>query len=81
MIPLLYGKNGELVEVVKLVGGKSFIDKLASMGIYSGTKLKIIRDGDYGAMILGVGNTRIGIGRGMAQKILVRPVRSTLEVK
>ena len=81
MMPLLYAKNGELVEVTKLVGGKSFIDKLASMGIYSGTRLKIIRSGDYGAMIIAVGNTRIGLGRGMAQKIFVRLVESVLEAK
>ncbi len=80
-MPLLYAKSGELVEVTKLVGGKSFIDKLTSTGIYSGTRLKIIRDGDYGSMIITVGNTRIGLGCGMARKIFVRPVKSTLEVE
>jgi ferrous iron transport protein A len=72
MMPLIYGKNGEKVKVVKLSGGKNFIDKLASMGIYSGAELKVVKNGHDGPMIVALGNTRIGLGHGMAKKILVK---------
>ncbi len=81
MTPLTYVKNGEIVEVIKLTGGKYFVDKLTNIGIYPGTKLRIVSDGEYGPMIIAVGETRIGLGRGMAQKILVRLAESTSEVK
>lgn len=81
MTPLTYVRNGEIVEVVKLAGGKYFVDKLTNMGIYPGTKLRVISDGEYGPMIAAVGETRIGLGRGMAQRIFVRFVNSTSEVE
>jgi ferrous iron transport protein A len=81
MIPLLYSRSGEVVKVTKLAGGRNFIDKLASMGIYIGTELKIVKDGKNGPLIIAVGNTRIGLGQGMARRIFVKEELTATEVK
>ncbi len=71
LMPLAMAKPGERVEVKEIavgVGGKS---RLASMGLRVGDKLEIISNDGHGRLILGHECTRLAMGRGIAQKILV----------
>lgn len=47
--------------------------RLMGMGLFVGTKVGILRGGEAmsGPLLLGVGNTRIALGRDVAEKILV----------
>jgi len=71
LMPLAMAKPGERVEVKEIttgVGGKS---RLASMGLRIGDKLEVISNDGHGRLILGHECSRLAMGRGIAQKILV----------
>jgi Fur family transcriptional regulator, ferric uptake regulator len=61
----------ELKEVTAGAGGKS---RLASMGLRVGDRLEIINNDGNGRLILAQDCTRLAMGRGMAEKILVSPL-------
>jgi len=66
--------SGNQVLIKKLSGGKGFVEKLNSMGIYEGMKVRIIRHAPFKGPILIEGiesPIKVMIGRGMAQKIEV----------
>jgi len=43
------------------------------MGLRRGDSLEVINNNGLGRLILGHGTTRLALGRGMAQKIMVSP--------
>ena len=63
------GQSGRVVDV----GGAGMSRHLASLGIYTGTRLRLVRGGSGHAAIVEVGGTRLVVGRGMAPRILVEP--------
>lgn len=64
---------GKHAEVNNLDGGELMGKKLMEMGVNKGAILEIIRN-DAGPLIIKVGETRLVLGRGMAQKVMVREV-------
>lgn len=72
-VPLTALTPGRSARVVR-VGGFSMSRHLASLGIYPGTCLTLVRGGLGHAVIIEVGCTRLVVGRGMAPRILVKPV-------
>ncbi|SFB25691.1 FeoA family protein [Clostridium frigidicarnis] len=64
---------GKYAEVNNLDGGELMGKKLMEMGVNKGAILEIIRN-DAGPLIIKVGETRLVLGRGMAQKVMVREV-------
>lgn len=72
-IPLTALRSGEKARVVR-VGGFSMSRHLASLGIYPGTCLTLIRGGTGHTVIVEAGGTRLVVGRGMAPRILVTPL-------
>lgn len=71
-ITLISMKNAQSGIVVAVKGGKGMINKLESLGIRLGvriTKKSAVIGG--GPVIIGVGNTELAIGHGMASRILV----------
>ncbi|MCK4656655.1 MAG: FeoA domain-containing protein [candidate division Zixibacteria bacterium] len=65
---------GKFYELLALAGGASFREKISSMGLNSGVRLRIIANSGHGPVGLEVRNTRLGVGRGMAEKIRVREI-------
>lgn len=53
-----------------MVGGRAFQQRMVSMGIRVGTELEVLR-GSSGPVLVGVGESRLALGRGMAEKIMV----------
>lgn len=74
LMPLSMLSIGEKAELVDVRGGHGIRMRLASMGLNSGTMVEMVQNAMPGPVILGVMDTRLAIGRGMAQKILVRKV-------
>ncbi len=70
-IPLIMIPPGRLVEVVNINAGVGLWERLIGMGIRPGTKIQVLAN-DYRGVIVGINNTRYALGRGMAEKILVR---------
>jgi Fe2+ transport system protein FeoA len=68
LISLNEGEEG-IIQMVS--GGTGLIGRLASLGITSGVRVRIVRN-IGGPLIVTTNGTRIAIGRGQAQKIGVR---------
>jgi ferrous iron transport protein B len=63
-------EEGEEGIVFSLTGGKNFVGRLAGMGIVPGIRIKILRN-IGGLIIVLASDTRIALGKGQANKILV----------
>lgn len=70
VLPLLMISPGKEVILVSLGAGLNFRRRLTDMGLAEGVRFKVLHS--QGQCIILVGKTRLAIGRGMAQKILVR---------
>ncbi|MFD2173794.1 ferrous iron transport protein A [Rhodobacter lacus] len=69
-MPLALAPLGVLLEVRQLVGGQAFAQRMLAMGLGPGRQIRLMqREGNH--VVLAIGATRFGIGRGVAQKILV----------
>jgi len=75
-MPLIHAKQGERLEIKEFTGGASARMRLLSMGLRVGDKIDIITNLNKGQMVVSVDYNRYVLGRGLAQKILVEPVRS-----
>ena len=80
LMPLVMAKTGETVFVQDVAGCKHKQSRLASMGLRAGDRVEIINNPGGGRVILGLENTRLAIGRGMAKRIMVSPVQDTCKV-
>jgi ferrous iron transport protein B len=63
-------EEGEEGVVYSITGGKKFVGRLAGMGIVAGIRIKILRN-IGGLIIVLASDTRIALGKGQANKILV----------
>lgn len=70
MVPLNFATTGEVVEIRDIKGNEVFLKRLMEMGINRGACIKVIKNSD-GPLIIGLGEGRIILGRGMAQKVMV----------
>ncbi len=76
LMPLINAKQGERLEIKEFTGGATARIRLLSMGLRVGDKIDIITNLNQGQLVIAVGYNRYVLGRGLAQKILVEPVRS-----
>ncbi len=71
MLPLAMIAEGEDVQLVNIIGGRVLRKRLADLGLNPGMSLKVVQVDPQGPMILAVKDSRIALGRGMAQKVMV----------
>ncbi len=71
LMPLSSAKTGEEVYIKEVVGGGNAKARLISMGFSPGDRLEIINNDGEGRLIVGRGSSRLALGRGMAEKIIV----------
>ncbi len=71
-LPLVLVSSGEKVRVERFLGGSKMQQRLAAMGIFPGEELEVINN--CGPVIVSVKGTRLALGQGLAQKILVSPL-------
>lgn len=72
-IPLASASTGQEVVLVRMAGGHEFQHRMAEMGLLPGVRFRVISHARYGPIIVSVKDTRLMLGRGMAQRVLVRP--------
>jgi len=71
-MPLSMMKNGEKACIKKILGGRTARGKLSGLGLVCGKEVKIhANSSGSGPLIIALGNNRIALGRGMANKIMV----------
>lgn len=62
--------EGEDVVVIQVEGGRGVHRRLRELGIGSGSRMKVIQN-TGGPVIVLIGDSRMGLGRGVAEKIVV----------
>jgi ferrous iron transport protein A len=65
---------GAYAVVQRLRGGRGLAGRLAGMGLTVGSRLEVLQNQGYGPVLVRVRDTRIGLGRGEAAKVLVEEV-------
>jgi Fur family ferric uptake transcriptional regulator len=71
LMPLALAKPGETVAIKEITGGRIARSRLGSMGLRPGDTVEIISNDGQGRLILAHDYTRLAMGRGVAQKIMV----------
>ena len=71
IMPLSMLGSGEEAQLVDVRGGHGIRRRLSAMGINPGMSVTMLQNTMRGPVILGVMDSRIALGRGMAHKILV----------
>lgn len=71
LLPLTVAKPGERVEIKEMAGGRNAQGRLTSMGLRRGDVLEVISNNGQGRLIVGHGTTRLALGRGVGEKIMV----------
>ena len=71
VIPLSQLSSGQSAIIDDLLGGRGFISRLVTLGFTPGAVVKMLQNVGRGPLIVLVRDTRIALGRGEAQKILV----------
>lgn len=66
-------KKGK-VRIAGFTGGKNFQKKMLALGIFVGDIVEVIANNYPGPVIIAKNSLRIGIGFGMASKILVEKI-------
>ncbi len=76
MVPLAFIEPGTTVEVMDFRCGGKCGSRLRELGIVKGVSYRISTGRRNGPMILSNGETRIGIGAGIAMKVMVKELKN-----
>jgi ferrous iron transport protein A len=69
LFPVAMASIGEKLRIVKLKGSEGTVRRLIGMGLVPAIEIQVISNSG-GSVIVAIGDNRIGLGAGMAQKIL-----------
>lgn len=72
-VPLAMLSENEEAIVVELRGGRGLVRRLSELGFNYGTKVKVLKSGSPGPVLVDVRGSRIVLGRGATMKIIVSP--------
>jgi Fe2+ transport system protein FeoA len=68
--------EGEKGVIVKALGGFGLVRRLAEMGLTPGVEVKLLRKCSFGGPVeIEVRGVSLALGRGVASKVLVKPIR------
>jgi Fur family ferric uptake transcriptional regulator len=76
LMPLVSAKQGERLEIKDFTGGSKARMRLSTMGLRVGDKLDVVTNLNKGQLVVAVDYKRYVLGRGLAKKILVEPIKS-----
>lgn len=71
---LAMGNREEKLKILQVGHGEKFKKRLSDMGIYKDAQVKIVQNDIPGPLIIDIKGSRLILGRGQAQKILVEGV-------
>jgi len=67
--------DGATAQLVTVQGGARLRSRLTAMGLRAGVEVRVIHNGGRGPFVLASGESRIVLGRGMARRVMVIPIR------
>lgn len=74
LMPLAMARPGEVVTVVDVRAGWGLTRRLADMGLLPGTPIRVVNSMRPGPIIIDLRGSRLALGYGVAQKIMVTGV-------
>jgi ferrous iron transport protein A len=74
LIPLSQIPEGKTVIITGINAGFGLKNRLTSMGLLPGVQIKVINNHHPGPFVVSAKGGKIALGRGMADKILVREI-------
>jgi Fe2+ transport system protein FeoA len=66
---------GQTVRLIRVDAGHGLKHRLAAMGLLSNTKIKVLRNEGKGQLVINVKGSKVVLGRGMAEKIMVESAK------
>jgi len=69
--PLSTVQSGETVKLARVEAGRDLNSRLASMGLLPNVEITVVKNGHPGPFVISVKGSRMMLGRGMADKIMV----------
>jgi ferrous iron transport protein A len=64
-------KPGQTVRLVRIHAGQALAARLAAMGMLPHVEITVVRNGHPGPCVISVRDSKVALGRGMAEKIEV----------
>jgi Fe2+ transport system protein FeoA len=64
-------KAGSFVKIVSIEAGQNLANRLATMGLLPGVKIKVVNNSHPGPFVVEIKGSKVALGRGMAGKIVV----------
>jgi Fe2+ transport system protein FeoA len=71
LVPLNTVGEGTDVVIRSFDGGHAFLARIAALGLIPGSEVRVLANRGRGPVLLHARDTRVAVGRGMANKILV----------
>ena len=71
MLPLNLVSPGKKVVLKAIVGGRKIRSRMIDMGLSKGMEFRVIQNFRPGPCIIGIGNSKLALGRGISEKIIV----------
>lgn len=75
MMSLTLASVGEEVRLVAIHGGQGMRKRMADLGLNPGMSLRVVQMNPDGPVIVAVKDSRLALGRGMAQKVMVELIQ------
>jgi len=69
--PLSKVRAGETVKIVRIEAGRGLNSRLASMGLVPNVQITVVKNTHPGPFVISIKNSKMMLGRGMANKIMV----------
>ena len=67
-------KTGQKVKLIRVDAGEDLKSRLAALGMVPNVQITIINKGRPGPFVVSFKGSRIALGRGMTEKIMVSPI-------
>ena len=69
--PLSMVRAGGTVRLARIEAGRGLKSRLASMGLITGVEITVVSNSHRGPFVISVKDSKMMLGRGMANKIMV----------
>jgi len=66
--------TNEKLQITSIFCGQEFSRRLCNLGLFEGTKIKIVKNDQFGPLIIQVFNSKLALGRGEAKKIYAQKI-------
>jgi len=69
--PLSQVAEGQTVNIIKIDGGRGLRMRLTTLGLLPNTQVTVIHNGRSGPFVINVKNSKMALGKGVVDKIIV----------